>query len=419
MDNTGLRTTPVGPAKSIKRPEIRPNMLVSGVIYFKRYLIVSRIAEQGSMSTTYRAIDLAAAKNLNLFELSKFGLAKLKTVDLEKLDNGAIAPGKIGLHPRLSGAADALRECKVVLKCAEGHFVRLLEHEAVVMRDLTPEENSVSSREQRFPRLIEFQPIPDALPDSEGIRPHFIAMSDVGEMSLDKFVQNYKITLFQAIDIARQMMIALKMAHETKSANNHHRGYVLGDLNPSNVILRVEKDNILVRIADFGTAAETGRPVEESQMVCVNNLYGSPEALKLRSVDKKSDFYAWGLILYSILAWGINPKDGDDDIETHLNHLLEQTPDLPKSAIDDRFESGIAENLRPVLDRIYTVLNSLIKGATRIESAERFHSHDEIIKALEEIRELARQIESDEVYETLHYRFFNIDLSLVDQSKTA
>src|SRR3954451_15767494 len=105
----------------------------------------------------------------------------------------------------------------------------------------------------------------------------------------------------EAIEIASQIVSALDSAHE--------RGIVHRDLKPANV--KFTEDQI-VKVLDFGLA-KTAAPADLSHSVTITSAsrdgvmlgtpaYMSPEQVRGRGVDKRSDIWAFGCVLYELLT---------------------------------------------------------------------------------------------------------------------
>ena len=140
------------------------------------------------------------------------------------------------------------------------------------------------------------------------------------------------VPLDEAMPIARQIADALEAAHE--------QGIVHRDLKPANIKLRPDGT---VKVLDFGLAKAlepasgiradvTNSPMITSPalMTRVGVLLGtaaymSPEQAKGRQVDKRSDIWAFGCVLYDMLT-GKRAFDGEDVSDT-LAAVLRGEPD--------------------------------------------------------------------------------------------
>jgi serine/threonine-protein kinase len=133
----------------------------------------------------------------------------------------------------------------------------------------------------------------------------------------------------EALDLALQLAAALEAAHE--------RGIVHRDLKPANI--KLTNDGTL-KVLDFGIAKALGVPsasgaasraVTETAMTEVGVVLGtaaymSPEQARGKPVDKRTDVWAFGCLLYEMLT-GRAAFLGDDATST-LAHVLERDPDM-------------------------------------------------------------------------------------------
>ncbi len=133
----------------------------------------------------------------------------------------------------------------------------------------------------------------------------------------------------EALDVARQVAGALEVAHG--------RGIVHRDLKPSNI--KMTEDGT-VKVLDFGIAKAVygddltsdrspGTPdvlaATHSGQIVGTVSYMSPEQLKGKKVDPRSDVWAFGAVLFEMLA-GLRPFHGDSFAET-LAGILGREPD--------------------------------------------------------------------------------------------
>jgi eukaryotic-like serine/threonine-protein kinase len=149
-----------------------------------------------------------------------------------------------------------------------------------------------------------------------------------GETLADRVARG-PVPVADALPIAQQIADALEAAHE--------KGIVHRDLKPANI--KVTPDGV-VKVLDFGLARASigdapGPDLWQPPTVTLDGTreglilgtaaYMSPEQARGRAVDKRTDIWAFGCVLYEMLT-GTHAFAGDDVSET-LAAILRGEPD--------------------------------------------------------------------------------------------
>lgn len=118
------------------------------------------------------------------------------------------------------------------------------------------------------------------------------------------------------LDTESVRRIGLRLLDALEAA--HHSGLVHRDIKPSNILLCTDGR---VKVADFGIAkAEDSTEITREGSLLGTASYLSPEQLEGTSVDRRSDLYALGLVLYECLVGRI-PFEGDSGAAVALARL--------------------------------------------------------------------------------------------------
>ena len=146
----------------------------------------------------------------------------------------------------------------------------------------------------------------------------FIAMEYVDGTGLREYL-NRKATfdLGQIVAIVSQVLEALDFAHE--------RGVVHRDIKPANLILTASG---AVKVADFGIARIDTSNLTNAGMVMGTPSYMSPEQCQGKEIDRRSDIFSTGVVLYELLT-GEKPFAGS--IETIAFKICYEDPKPPSA----------------------------------------------------------------------------------------
>ena len=151
----------------------------------------------------------------------------------------------------------------------------------------------------------------------------FIAMEYIQGETLRQRMQKGVISLREAIGFAREIADGLDEASQ--------KSIIHRDLKPSNIIITPQGR---VKIMDFGLAKRLpGEPLGDESagtpegIVVGTREYMSPEQLRGNPLEPSSDLFAFGLILYEMLA-GFHPFKKAAVIDTQFGILNDRAPDL-------------------------------------------------------------------------------------------
>lgn len=186
---------------------------------------------------------------------------------------------------------------------------------------------------------------------------YYIVMELIKGKSLQEIIHDKgPIPLIQALNILKQTAMALKEAHRC--------GVIHRDVKPGNIMIL---ENGQIKLMDFGLAFSTEERSDISQAgeIIGTIFYMSPEqAMGLKKVDYRCDFYALGITFFQMLAGKI-PYQGRTPVQVIEQHISAPIPDI-REYVD------APPSLIEILDKL------LAKKAH-----QRFSNADELLAAID------------------------------------
>jgi serine/threonine protein kinase len=180
---------------------------------------------------------------------------------------------------------------------------------------------------------------------------NFLVMELVAGETLAARIARGRVPVDEALDTAKQIAEALEAAHE--------KGIVHRDLKPANIKITPEGR---VKVLDFGLAraleTEPSNPVLSNSptlgvgatnagVILGTAPYMSPEQAKGRAVDRRTDIFAFGCVLYEMLA-GRRVFEGED-VADILGAVLKTDPDW--SQLPSDIPASVRKLLRLCLEK--------------------------------------------------------------------
>ncbi len=170
--------------------------------------------------------------------------------------------------------------------------------------------------------------------------------------------------LAQAIDIIARACAGLHHAHELRGPEGTPLELVHRDVSPHNVFLTFDGG---VKVVDFGIAKSLDRRWETKHGTLKGKVpYMSPEQIKARRLDRRTDIYAMGVMLYELVL-GRRP------------YVLSAGGDFAMMMAIARHDIRPPRELAPNID---PVLEEIILRAITYDPKGRYHTMLELSDAL-------------------------------------
>jgi Tol biopolymer transport system component len=187
------------------------------------------------------------------------------------------------------------------------------------------------------------------LEEAEGVRGLLLEL--VEGATLAERLASGPLPIQEALSIARQIAEALEAAHE--------KGIIHRDLKPANI--KITPDGT-VKVLDFGLAKVFAKEGSENDLLTKPSItieetregviagtaaYMSPEQARGKAVDKRTDIWAFGCVLYEMLT--ARPPFRGETVSDTIARILERDPDW--SALPAQTPLGIRRLLQRCLEK--------------------------------------------------------------------
>jgi len=197
----------------------------------------------------------------------------------------------------------------------------------------------------------------------------FIAMEYVDGRSLKQIIEEASSSIDEIVEMALQLGKGLDAAHRKEVI---HR-----DVKPDNIMVN---DEGVVKIMDFGLAKLKGVTKLTREGTTMGTLrFMSPEQVLGKDIDRRSDIFSMGVVLYAMIT-GRLPFGGEDDAAL-INSILNDVPE-PLA----RYKADVPDGLQRIIDK-----------ALAKDKEERYQHADEVVA------DLKREKHSSELTETARY----------------
>jgi serine/threonine-protein kinase len=182
----------------------------------------------------------------------------------------------------------------------------------------------------------------------------YIAMEFIEGKTLAEVLQQHRVLpVDQVIAITRNICAGLDFAHG--------KGIVHRDIKPANIMVTPDGT---AKIMDFGIAKVSGSLTSTGQVLGTPN-YMSPEQVKGRQLDGRSDLFSLGVMLYEMLT-GEKPFLGQG-VTTIIYKIVNENP-IPPRDLDLTIHPG---------------LNAVVTRTLAKDPYERYQTGAELVRDLE------------------------------------
>lgn len=195
-------------------------------------------------------------------------------------------------------------------------------------------------REQEIGKKLDHPGIPRVIVDDERSRVYMVTEWAEGTMLRELLHREGKLPAERAARIAVSVCSSFDYIHS--------RGIVHRDLKPENIVVNGEDETKLI---DFGIAGQAGGrrlTFGKFSQVLGTPDYISPEQVKGKRGDARSDVYTMGVMLYEMLT-GQVPFTGNTPLVIMNNRLVSDP--VPLREVDPEISPALEQIVRRTLER--------------------------------------------------------------------
>jgi len=192
---------------------------------------------------------------------------------------------------------------------------------------------------------------------------YFFAMEYIHGEDLRKILQHaaqrdVTIPIDHIVTIVASCAAALHYAHEHRGADRKPLGLVHRDVSPANILIGYDGN---VKVVDFGIAKATQRTTEtHSGLLKGKVAYMSPEQCLGNPVDRRSDIFCLGIVLYELVTIRRLFKGANDFLTmSSITHGEIPRPSEYRPDIHPQLEAIILKALAATPEERYQTANDM------------------------------------------------------------
>ncbi len=190
-----------------------------------------------------------------------------------------------------------------------------------VERFLTEAKVAASVRHKNVVDILDF-----GVMEHEGVVEPYMIMELLEGEALDERMHRGDLSAYAAANVTRQVLSGLDAIHAA--------GIIHRDMKPGNVFVTEDADGEFARVLDFGIS-QTSEEISDGTVVGTPE-YMSPEQAYGDMLDRRTDLYSVGVMLYEMLSGRLPFEDEDPSrvlrmvVEASPTPLIQLCPGEPK-----------------------------------------------------------------------------------------
>ncbi|GAB4340916.1 MAG: hypothetical protein Kow0099_17180 [Candidatus Abyssubacteria bacterium] len=154
----------------------------------------------------------------------------------------------------------------------------------------------------------------------------YLLMEYMDGGNLRQHMAAVKINIYSAINLILKICAGLHYIHQHRLADGHFHSIIHRDIKPENILL---SRGGALKVADFGLSiAEDFWSLRSPKSRAGTPFYMSPEQIRGKSLDIRTDIYSLGLVIYELLTGQLPYKIQDKELymKTVISKKVQPAP---------------------------------------------------------------------------------------------
>jgi serine/threonine-protein kinase len=204
------------------------------------------------------------------------------------------------------------------------------------------------ARELDHPNIVDIFDIMECRRKSDGKMQGFMLMEFIDGENLRAHVEAHNLSLSRRLELCEQICAGLNYIHRHRLKDGRYHSIVHRDIKPENIL--ITRDG-RVKIVDFGLSVEEKAfSFLRSKSRAGTPRYMSPEQIRGKRVDERSDIYSLGLCMYEMFT-GQFPYEGKNRKEIMKMHITRKIKPEDPSRVNPKIPPSLSRVIMTALEK--------------------------------------------------------------------
>jgi serine/threonine-protein kinase len=239
-------------------------------------------------------------------------------------------------------AIDEQKDRQVAIKVLPEHFVEDKKKSEYLRREL------LLARELNHPNVVDIFDILELPRKTDSKLQGFLLMEYIDGDNLRKHITDKDLSISRGLELCEQICAGLNHIHRHRLKDGRYHSIIHRDIKPENILINSKG---VVKIVDFGLSQEE-KPFHffRSKSRAGTPQYMSPEQIRGRRVDERSDIYSLGVCMYELFT-GKLPYEGNDRKEIMKMAISRNVKPEPPSSVNKKIPPALSRIIMTMLEK--------------------------------------------------------------------